>query len=52
MPARTPYTGDIFLRRLAETFINKPVVETFFHNLFWYVDENAQPGDDNSAWTR
>jgi hypothetical protein len=33
---------------LAETFINKLVVETFFHNLFWYVDENAQPGDGNS----
>ncbi|KAL3451692.1 hypothetical protein BJX65DRAFT_304280 [Aspergillus insuetus] len=43
-----PIQQGHFLCRLAETFINKLVVETFFHNLFWYVDENAQPGDDNN----
>jgi hypothetical protein len=46
-----PIQKGHFHRRLAETFINKVVDETFFHNLFWYVDENAQPGDDNSKAT-
>ncbi|KAJ0414636.1 hypothetical protein BJY00DRAFT_318630 [Aspergillus carlsbadensis] len=44
-----PIQQGYFHRRLAEMFINKVVVETFFHNLFWYVDENAHPDDNGKG---
>ncbi|KAL3472546.1 hypothetical protein BJX99DRAFT_214442 [Aspergillus californicus] len=32
---------------LTETLLNKTVIDTFFRHVFWYVDEDVQPGDNN-----
>lgn len=41
-----PEMQSRFLMTLTEAFLNKTVIDTFFRNPFWYVDESAQV-DDN-----
>ncbi|KAL3470043.1 hypothetical protein BJX99DRAFT_251543 [Aspergillus californicus] len=42
-----PEQQKCFLATLLQMFVNKVAIETFFCNPFWYIDENAQPEDNN-----
>ncbi|KAL3468926.1 hypothetical protein BJX99DRAFT_265677 [Aspergillus californicus] len=38
-----------FCRTLAEIFLNKTVIDTFFRHPFWYVEEDVHPSDKNDV---
>lgn len=46
-----PEMQSRFLMALTETFLNKTVIDTFFRNPFWYVDEDAQVDDNHEDVT-
>ncbi|KAI9368240.1 hypothetical protein BJX61DRAFT_546738 [Aspergillus egyptiacus] len=47
-----PSQQDRFMKLLTEAFLNKHILEAFFTNPFWYVDETAQPEDhhEDTTW--